>query len=205
MQQLLECAVRKRERNNSVGRSMKKECSRHWRRDSPCSSWSTTAEQISMCSPGRSPCMRIKPEGSCTPLRTPTGAGSQADLWSMERSPQAHTGAGCLAQTAAHRGPIVEQSWGTASHGKDPLWGCSWRTVSYVRVTTLQQGKRVRRLEQQRKYSGLTTTPIAHPLHFLWVRKIQKNQEWSWTQEKRGGVQKVVVVLFSYSVILLSY
>lgn len=65
----------------------------------PCSPWSTTAEQISVHSPGKSPCMRIKPEGSCTPLRTPTGAGSQIDLWSMERSLQAHTGADCLRPT----------------------------------------------------------------------------------------------------------
>lgn len=96
----------------------------------PCSPWSTTAEQISVCSPGKSPCMRIKPEGSCTPLRTPRGAGPQIDLWSMERSPQAHIGAGCLRPTEGPMWSSLEElrpmgriHIAAVHEGLYPMWG----------------------------------------------------------------------------------
>ena len=86
-----------------------------------------------------------------------------------------------LAGTMTHGRPTLEQSvpvglyslgkdpcWSsserTAAHRKDPCWSTSWRTVSHGRDSTLEQGKRVRRKEQQ-SVMNWPQPPFPIPLH----------------------------------------
>lgn len=84
-----------------------------------------------------SPSRRIeKPSKTSTQSSSKTAYWNHYfSMWSMCR--EAHAGADFLAETVLH--------------GKDPHWSSSWRTASCGRNLMLEQGKGVRRKEQQRE------------------------------------------------------
>ena len=163
--------------------------------------------------------------GECSPKeavilwKARTGAGSWQDVWSC-RDRGAHTGAGLLAglviewgihagvtcswRTApCGKGLCWSSSWKTAAHGKDPLWRRLWRTVSSGWDPLLEQGKSVRRKEQQRiRITHWPQPPSPIPLHCSRGRgrEVVSDVE----PEKKAGVKgKMFVDLFSFLIILL--
>ena len=106
----------------------------------PCSSWSSTVEQIPTCSPWRSTVEQIsicslgrtphRSRGMClkeavTPWGAHAGAGSCQDLQTHgERSPhQSRFADRACDPMGTHSEAAC--SGRTAPHGKDPLWGSS--------------------------------------------------------------------------------
>jgi len=121
-----------------------------WGRLSPCSPWKSVVEQISTCIPWRTPRQSrwMHPKKAMTQWGADTGAGFLAGfvtLW------ETNARAVCSWSTAPHgRDPHRNSSWRTATCGKYPRWRSSGRIVSHGREPMLEQGKIVRRKEQQR-------------------------------------------------------
>ncbi|KAK4810205.1 hypothetical protein QYF61_011799 [Mycteria americana] len=77
------------------------------------------------------------------------------------------------------KGPTLEQFVKNCSHGKDPRWSSSWRTVSCGRDPTLEQGKRVRRTDgrdngwQLNHFPGQPVPMLDNPLSEVKFPNIQ--------------------------------
>lgn len=108
----------------------------------PCSPWRSVVEERSTCR-------------TCGVMETRahTGADFLAGLVSLQG--ETHAGAACSWKTALHRRITYWMSlWRTSAPGKekDPCWRRLWRTDCCGKNPMLEQGKSVRRKEQQRQH-----------------------------------------------------
>jgi len=193
-------------RHQGQWRRRGRRCSRHRSRDSPAACgedhgeascppaadggpwWSRyppAAREGSHAGAGGCAWRRLRPRGEPVLEQAPSRTCGP-----MERG--AYAGAGLLAGPVTPWGTYTGAvcPWRAAAHGKDLHWRSSWRTVCCGRDPMMEQGKRVRRKEQQKQcVMNWPQAPFPVSLHrFGWgggrVEKIRSQVK----PGKKGGV-----------------